>query len=137
MLILPAMPTSRQHSVSTRSAVLVLKSSIVGWSGTQIEDMLGVNRSTVNRIFKRAIKRGFDPNSRPLVLKDEFVVDAPRSGRPTKQSQLEKQAALEEEARTTTTTTTSASTTTTTAFTDLQTSSNHPPQSVSQSHQKN
>ena len=40
--------------------------------------------STINRIYAKAIERGFDPNIRPMIIKDEWVEDAPRSGRPRK-----------------------------------------------------
>lgn len=42
--------------------------------------------STINRIYSWAIQRGFDPNLRLLVIKDKWLKDAPRSGRPRKQT---------------------------------------------------
>jgi transposase len=37
-------------------------------------------------MFNKAKSRGFDPNARPCRVLDEHIKDAPRSGRPTKQT---------------------------------------------------
>ena len=44
--------------------------------------LLQQHLQSVNRIFASAIKRGVEPDLRPLCLRNEYVTDAPRSGRP-------------------------------------------------------
>ena len=51
-------------------------------------------KNTINYIYARAIARGFDPNQRPMVIKNCYVEDAPRNGRPTKRTQEMKKAAI-------------------------------------------
>lgn len=74
------------NDVATRALIVTLKSPLVGRSTNKIADETGVNPRTINNIYARAIQRGFNPNCYPLVLKDEFLQDAPRSGRPRKQA---------------------------------------------------
>jgi transposase len=50
----------------------------------QIATLTGLSRTTVDRIYARAIERGFDQHASPIIT-DEFVKDKPRSGRPKKQ----------------------------------------------------
>ncbi|EDN11274.1 predicted protein [Histoplasma mississippiense (nom. inval.)] len=40
----------------------------------------------INHIYARALERGFNPDLLYLTIRDEFLQDAPRSGRPTKQT---------------------------------------------------
>ncbi|KXN73268.1 hypothetical protein CONCODRAFT_77460 [Conidiobolus coronatus NRRL 28638] len=44
--------------------------------------MSGKTCSTVNRIYSKALERGFEPNVLPVCLKLEHLQDGPRSGRP-------------------------------------------------------
>lgn len=74
------------HDISTRAVVVVLKSPLGGKTTAQIEGITGLSKRTINDIYARAIQRGFDPNVVPLALKDEYLQDAPRSGRHTKQT---------------------------------------------------
>ncbi|KAJ6276523.1 hypothetical protein J3E71DRAFT_348000 [Bipolaris maydis] len=53
----------------------------------KITDLTGIEKRTLNKIYARAIERGFDPAERPLNLRDEHVQDASRSGRPSKQTE--------------------------------------------------
>ena len=53
---------------------------------SDIAKKLGYSTRQVQRIYGRAIKRGFDPNETLFILKDKWLQDAPRSGRPTKQT---------------------------------------------------
>jgi transposase len=46
----------------------------------QIAREVGISKATVNRIYAKAIERGFD-HANPI-LADEYVQDGPRSGRP-------------------------------------------------------
>jgi len=72
--------------ISTHALVITLKSPLIGLTSAEIFAKTGISISTINRIYGRAIKRGFDPNIRPLVIKDEWLEDAPRPGRPRKQT---------------------------------------------------
>jgi len=72
--------------ISTRALIITLKSPIVGLSSAEILAQTGISISTINRIYGRAVEREFEPNTRPCVLKDEWLEDAPRSGRPRKQT---------------------------------------------------
>lgn len=74
------------HDISTRAVVVVLKSPLGGKTTAQIQAITGLSKSSINDIYARAIQRGFDPNLTPLALKDKYLSDAPRSGRPTKQT---------------------------------------------------
>jgi hypothetical protein len=69
--------------IATRAFVVGLKST--GKTTNEVADLTGLQARTINRIYGRAIERGFDPNQRPLAIRDDYVVDASRSGRPTKQ----------------------------------------------------
>jgi Transposase len=53
----------------------------------EIYGITGIPVRTVNSIYARAIERGFEPNERPLRLRNEWLEDAPRSGRPRKRTQ--------------------------------------------------
>ncbi|PHH81602.1 hypothetical protein CDD82_352 [Ophiocordyceps australis] len=70
--------------IATRAMVVILKFS--GKTGPEIAELAGISERQVNRIYAKAKERGFDPASRPLILKDDFLIDAPRSGRPSKQT---------------------------------------------------
>jgi transposase len=74
------MPTS----MGTRATVLALRST--GKTTAEVAGLLELSDRTVNDIYARAIKRGFDPVKRPIQIDDVFIADAPRSGRPKKQS---------------------------------------------------
>lgn len=70
--------------ISTRVLIVALKSPFGGKSTAQIAEETGLSIRTINDIYARAIKRGFEPN-RPLKILPEYVEDATRSGRPRKQ----------------------------------------------------
>ena len=71
--------------ISTRATVLAFKSPCGGKTTVEVAKITGLSIRQVNRIYSRAIERGFDPNQEPLVIRDEWLRDAPRSGRPSKQ----------------------------------------------------
>jgi hypothetical protein len=75
------------HDISTRALVVALKSPAVGKTTAQVVSITSLSKRTVDSIYARAIQRGFDPNAVPLVIKDEYLQDAPRSGRPSKQTE--------------------------------------------------
>ncbi|KAG5913834.1 hypothetical protein E4U61_006468, partial [Claviceps capensis] len=69
---------------STRTSVLTLKAT--GFSTKEVASLTGVPTRTINYIFAKAVKRGFNPQDRPLNIKNHLVEDGPRSGRPKKQT---------------------------------------------------
>ena len=71
--------------LSTRALIVGLKSPSVGKKTSEIARITGVPARTINSIYARAIKRGFEPNELPLDLQPFYLEDAPRSGRPSKQ----------------------------------------------------
>lgn len=74
-----------QHTdVATRAFVVSLKAPCCGKSSVEVGYLSGQSIRQVDRIYARAIKNGFDPNSLPLNLRDDHLKDAPRSGRPKK-----------------------------------------------------
>ena len=73
-------------SLPTRALIVTLKSPVGGKTTAQIHEETGISVQQINRIYARAISRGFDPNIRPFTLKEEWLKDAPRSGRPSKQT---------------------------------------------------
>lgn len=71
--------------IATRAAVVSLKSS-GRLTSTEVSAAIGLSVRQVDRIYAKAISRGFDPQLRPIKITDAFVADAPRSGRPRKQT---------------------------------------------------
>ncbi|ELR09016.1 hypothetical protein GMDG_00634 [Pseudogymnoascus destructans 20631-21] len=72
--------------ISTRALIVALKSPTGGKTSAEVAEKTGLSTRQVNRIYTRAIERGFNPNHMPLTLRDEWLQDAPRSGCPTKQT---------------------------------------------------
>ncbi|KAH6986757.1 hypothetical protein EDB80DRAFT_731947 [Ilyonectria destructans] len=71
--------------ITARTIVLTLKApSGAGKSSAEVEAITGVTLRSINYIYRRAIQRGFQPEERPFRIRDEHVQDAPRSGRPRK-----------------------------------------------------
>jgi hypothetical protein len=81
------MPREKEIPLPLRAAILTLKSSVCSQSSAAIQVATGVSIPSINRIYATAIKRGFEPNVVPLVILDEYIVDKPRSGRPSKQTE--------------------------------------------------
>jgi hypothetical protein len=71
--------------IATRAFVVALKSS-GGKTTPEVAEATGLPLRTVNHIYARAIQRGFDLNHRPIIIKDKYLRDTPRSGRPSRQS---------------------------------------------------
>jgi hypothetical protein len=63
--------------IATRALVVTLKSPIVGQSTNAIAEKTGLSTRTINLIYARAVQRGFDPNILPLIIKNQFLEDAP------------------------------------------------------------
>ena len=72
------------YDMATRAQLLTLK-LIVQLDNHQIEAITGIKARTVHGIVDRALKRGLDPQASPLIILDEHVCDAPKSGRRKKQ----------------------------------------------------
>ncbi|KAJ3495529.1 hypothetical protein NLG97_g3332 [Lecanicillium saksenae] len=72
--------------IATRALIVTLK-AYGEKSSPEIGVLTGVTRHTVNRLFAKAKERGFDPDVRPITLKNEHLEDAPRPGRPLKQTE--------------------------------------------------
>ncbi|KAJ5193324.1 hypothetical protein N7449_009466 [Penicillium cf. viridicatum] len=72
------------HDIAKRAMVVTCKAT--GLSTTTISELSGLSKRTVNRVYERALESGFDPDSRPWNISDAMLADAPRSGRPTKQT---------------------------------------------------
>ncbi|RKK06683.1 hypothetical protein BFJ69_g17145 [Fusarium oxysporum] len=82
------MPTD----IATRALVVTLKAPAGAAKTTaEIEEITGIPYRTINAIYARAIRQGFEPNERPLRLQDAWLQNAPRSGRPTKQTKETKE----------------------------------------------
>lgn len=80
------MPSGPYTDIATRAFVVSMKSPYGGKTSEDISQKTGLSVRQVNRIYARAIMRGFDPNQEPLVIKDEFLEDAKRTGRPSQQT---------------------------------------------------
>lgn len=75
------------YSLPIRAAVVTLMSASVGRSSAEVARLTGMPARNVRYIFSRAVSRGFIPDSVPLNLLDKHIEDAPRKGRPTKQTE--------------------------------------------------
>jgi transposase len=73
------------HDMATRAQVVALKA--LGIPNKEISRQTGVGPRTINTIYDRAIGRGFNPNAEQPVIRDTHVQTAPRSGRPSKQTE--------------------------------------------------
>ena len=64
--------------------MVTLKSPVRGKTTAEIIEKTGLLKQTINQIYTRAIECSFDPNHILLIIKDEYLRDAPRSGCPVK-----------------------------------------------------
>lgn len=79
------------HDIATRALVVTLK-SVAGKSNSEVCYLTGLPESTVRSIYAKAIKRGFEYNaSQPITICNAHLEDAPRSGRPTKETEAVRQ----------------------------------------------
>jgi len=79
------MGRSADHDMATRAQVITLKA--IGFPNKEIQQYTGIKPRTINSIYDRAIKRGFDPNAKPPIIRDTHVQTGYRSGRPSKQTE--------------------------------------------------
>ncbi|EMD88011.1 hypothetical protein COCC4DRAFT_200398 [Bipolaris maydis ATCC 48331] len=75
--------------LSTRAAIVTLKSPFGGKSTAQISTITGIPQRTINEIYRRACRRGFDPNASIIKILPEYLEDAPRAGRPRKREAVQ------------------------------------------------
>lgn len=75
--------------ITTRAQVVTLK-SFTTKTTREIAVITGLSVATVNRVYAQAIQRGYDHHADPMI-RDVFVQDAPRSGRPSKQTETTKE----------------------------------------------
>jgi transposase len=75
--------------LATRALIVSLKAGLIDkpTPTREIYALTGVSERVINLIYARAIARGFDPACRPTVLENKHLEDAPRSGRPRKDTQ--------------------------------------------------
>ena len=76
--------TGNTYELATRAQVVALKE--VGFTKKQILEITGVSERQVVLYYSTALSRGYNP-ARSKVLKDEYFVDASRSGRPLKRTE--------------------------------------------------
>lgn len=74
------------YDIAARAIVVALKVLPEIKSNAEVERLTGVPARTVGNIYAKAIANGFNPDPKPLVIKDAFLEDHARSGRPTKQT---------------------------------------------------
>jgi transposase len=72
------------HTETAIRAQVVALRAYTTKSSSEIARLTGLSTSSVNRIYARAIERGFNPHEDPIIH-NRYVEDTPRSGRPTKQ----------------------------------------------------
>lgn len=77
--------------IATRASVVTLKA--FGMPTSHIAAQTNISTRTIDAIFQRAKAAGFKPDVRPLVLRDSYLQDLPRTGRPNKR-QVIKEAVL-------------------------------------------
>lgn len=80
------------HQTAARVQALTLL--LVGYRPEDIQKLTGIPPSTQKDIKKRAFQRGYRPEEDPII-KDEYVIDAPRSGRPKSTTEVTKKAILD------------------------------------------
>ncbi|KAG5917354.1 hypothetical protein E4U61_002837 [Claviceps capensis] len=58
------------NDIATRTSVLTLDAT--GFSTKEVASLTGVPTRTVDYIFAKAVERGFNPQDRPLNIKDQI-----------------------------------------------------------------
>jgi hypothetical protein len=83
--------TNNHADIVTKAVIVALKSPFFGWFTAKIcklfnededDDTFKVN--AINKLYNKAIERGFDPYGSFLKIQNKHIKDAPRSGRPRK-----------------------------------------------------
>jgi len=84
-------PRAHEIPLPVRASIITLKSPPCNKTTTAIHKITGVSTRQIDRIYSRAISRGFEPNAELLLILDEHIIDEPRSGRPSTQTEENKQ----------------------------------------------
>lgn len=83
---------SHNTDIATRALVVSLKSPCYGKSTAEVVTITGLPKSTVNKIYARAVARGFNPDKKPIIIWDCYLEDAPtKAARPSLQKRQKKQ----------------------------------------------
>jgi transposase len=77
------MPANGFHSITLRAQALTFLG--IGYTYAKTSEITGIPAGTLKDLKKRARDRGWDPAVDPR-MRDEYVADAKRSGRPSKSS---------------------------------------------------
>jgi transposase len=78
---MPSPSTGNVYPLAVRAQVVSFR--VAGLTNKHIVETTGVSLRQIQSWYNNALKRGYDP-SVSVLLKDEYLVDAPRSGRPKK-----------------------------------------------------
>src|SRR6266566_4462855 len=89
------MPRTAEIPLPLRATIIAFKSPHYGKSTAEIHDLTGISISQINKIYAQAIRRGFEPNLLPSVILEEHLIDNPRSGRPSKQIEMNQRLILD------------------------------------------
>ncbi|KZL85781.1 hypothetical protein CI238_05271 [Colletotrichum incanum] len=91
------MTLEKHTDPAIRAVILALRSRVGGKTAKEVAEALSIPVRTVDEIFRRAKSRGFDPTSPLLKILPEHYEDAPRSGRPKKQTEGSAEDAISKE----------------------------------------
>ena len=80
---------TRKTDLPTRALIVTLKSPFGGKSTSYISSITGISPRTIDHIYERACRRGFEPHAPTLKLLPEYLEDAPRTGRPRKKKAVQ------------------------------------------------
>jgi len=64
---------AQNTDIAIRAIIVTLKSPLVGIKTSDVAKKLGYSARQVQRIYRRVIERGFDPNKTLFVLKDKWL----------------------------------------------------------------
>jgi transposase len=88
------MASRTKTDVATRALIVTLNSPVGGLTTAEIVEKTGISKRTIDSVYTRAIKRGFDPNHRPIEIRDEMLQDTLCSRRPRKRIEEIKEAII-------------------------------------------
>ncbi|KAH7304662.1 hypothetical protein B0I35DRAFT_516634 [Stachybotrys elegans] len=71
--------------IATRAAVLALKAA-TRLTTVETAALVGLTVQQVNHVYGNAIKLGFDPNVKPLTIRDSWLLDIQEVQRPPRDS---------------------------------------------------
>jgi hypothetical protein len=89
------MAPPKQIEQGTRAVILCLRA--IGTPGKEIQKLVGSPISSINGVYNSALKRGFDPEARPLEFNEYIRESTPRR---TAESKVTKTGAKKEYALT-------------------------------------